>query len=80
MLKESSVPERSRRRPGLDRTGCRAYPSRTGDTPDGDELDRRLVVVEERTDTMQADLSAALDRFRTDMAAREIRLILARSP
>ena len=38
------------------------------EAPDNHELDRRLAVLEERMNTMQADLSATLERFRADMA------------
>ncbi|MCY3995616.1 MAG: hypothetical protein OXF07_05715 [Rhodobacter sp.] len=54
-----------------------------GDAPDSHELDRRIAVLEERMKTMQADLSAALERnnaaferLRADMAARETRMIV----
>lgn len=35
------------------------------------EINRKLAVLEERMNTMQADLSATLERFRADMAKRE---------
>ena len=37
------------------------------DAPDNHELARGLAVLEERMNTMQADLSATLERFRADM-------------
>ncbi len=54
-----------------------------GAAPENYELDRRIAVLEERMKTMQADLSASLERnnaaferLRADMAARETRLIV----
>lgn len=41
------------------------------DVPDHHELARQFAVLEERMNTMQADLSATLERFRADMAKRE---------
>ena len=38
------------------------------DAPDNHELARQVAVLEERMNTMQADLSATLERFRADMA------------
>ena len=37
------------------------------EAPDNHELARRFAVLEERMNTMQADLSATLERFRADM-------------
>ncbi len=42
--------------------------------PDHYELARQIAVMEERMKTMQADLSATLERFRTDMARRDMAL------
>ena len=39
--------------------------------PDINDLSRQVAVLEERMNTMQADLSATLERFRADMAARD---------
>ena len=47
------------------------------EAPDNHELARQVAILEERMNTMQADLSAALERFRADMAARETRMLLA---
>ena len=47
------------------------------DAPDNHELARQVAVLEERMKTMQADLSATLERFRADMANRETRMLLA---
>ena len=41
------------------------------EAPDNHELARQFAVLEERMNTMQADLSATLERFRADMAKRE---------
>ena len=53
-----------------------------GNPPDNHELARQLAVLEERMKTMQADLSAALernnaafDRLRADMTGLEKRLV-----
>ena len=48
-----------------------------GGPPDNHELARQVAVLEERMKTMQADLSATLERFRADMANRETRMLLA---
>jgi len=52
-----------------------------GDAPDNHGLDRRTAVLEERMNTMQADLSATLERsnaaferLRADMAQRDAAL------
>ena len=54
------------------------------DTFDHHEFDTRLAVLEERMKTLQADLTATLEGFRTDqaklredMAKRETRMLLA---
>ena len=47
------------------------------EAPDNHELARQIAVLEERMNTMQADLSATLERFRADMANRETRMLLA---
>ncbi len=54
-----------------------------GDAPDYQPLSERIAVLEERMKTMQADLSATLERnnaaferLRADMAARETRMIV----
>ena len=41
------------------------------EAPDNHQVARQLAVLEERMNTMQADLSATLERFRADMAKRE---------
>ena len=41
------------------------------DAPDSHELARQIAVLEERMNTMQAELSTTLERFRADMAARD---------
>ena len=38
------------------------------DAPDNHQLARQFAVLEERMNTMKADLSATLERFRADMA------------
>ncbi len=41
------------------------------ETPDNQDLARQVAVLEERMNTMQANLSAALERFRADMERRD---------
>ncbi len=40
--------------------------------PDINYLARQVAVLEERMNTMQADLSATLERFLVDMATRDV--------
>ena len=47
------------------------------EAPDNHALDRRLAVLEERMNTMQANLAETLERFEANSARRETRLILA---
>ncbi len=56
----------------LDRPRRAAYPSRlAADPPTCDELDKRIIRLEECMNTQQADLRATLEGFRTDAARRE---------
>ena len=68
----------------LDRTGDWPYLGGMSEAPDNLQVARQLTVLEERMNTMQADLSATLERFRADMAKhekegakRETRMLLA---
>ena len=51
--------------------GPHPYLGRMSDAPDNHALDRRLAVLEERMNTLQADLAATLEGFRKDMAQRD---------
>ncbi len=75
----------------LDTPMPRAYLGAMKEAPDNHELDKRLIRLEGRMETMRSDLQATLERLRadmanwktdmanwkTDMANREIRLIFA---
>jgi len=41
------------------------------ETPDNQELDKRLVVLEERMNTIQANLDKTLQEFKTDAERRD---------
>ena len=55
----------------VDRGSGWPYLGSMSGVPDNHELARQFAVVEERMNTMQADLSATLERFRADMARRD---------
>ena len=55
----------------------RPYLGGTSETPDNHQLAQQLAVLKERMNTMQADLSATLERFRANVARRETRMLLA---
>jgi len=44
---------------------------------DSDDLRERVARLEERMETMKADLTATLEGFRADMAKQETRMLLA---